>query len=179
MSGTVTIRKPPDAEGPTIESIHRDITFANSYRLELLKYLLAIAAALFAFTVAFRPTLSPVASPWAMWLGWAGLAVSMVGGILHMMGWDHYYKSYRDCDWRYRETDGRERGRRKRKEINLWRRSAMVSQYVGFAIGVIGIGIFAGVNVDNVRKADDPARAATSVNAARPDAQQSLGGATK
>ena len=41
-------------------SVLRDIALANQYRIELIKYLLAIAAALFAFTVAYRPSLMRV-----------------------------------------------------------------------------------------------------------------------
>jgi len=77
---------------PTIEAIQRDVGLANQYRLELIKLLLTIAAALLAFTVAFRPSLNRIDLGWAMWAGWLGLAVSMIGGVFHMLGWDHYYK---------------------------------------------------------------------------------------
>src|SRR5262245_15208463 len=80
----------PDAERarpgtPTIDAIHRDVALANKYRLELIKYLLAIAAALFAFTITFRPSLSRIDFAWAMWLGWLGLGISMIGGMFHML----------------------------------------------------------------------------------------------
>jgi hypothetical protein len=104
---------------PTIDAIQRDIALANTYRLELIKYLLAIAAALFAFTVTFRPSLSRVDLPWAMWLGWIGLGISMVGGIFHMLGWDHYYKSYRDHDWGHADSnEGKRAGKAARRTIS-------------------------------------------------------------
>jgi hypothetical protein len=154
---------PAAGDGPTIESVHRDITFANQYRLELIKYLLAIAAALFAFTITFRPSLSRVDLGWAMWLGWAGLGASMIGGMFHMLGWDHYYKSYRDYDWKLRATpaEAKAEGRAARKKINGWRRIALSFQFGGFIVGVIGVGLFAAANIDNVRKPDEPASAAS------------------
>ena len=66
---------------PTIDAIHRDIALANEYRLELIKILLTIAAALFAFTVTFRPSLTKVDLGCAMWVGWAALGLSMIGGV--------------------------------------------------------------------------------------------------
>jgi hypothetical protein len=143
------------ANKPTIEAIHRDIALANKYRLELIKYLLAIAAALFAFTVTFRPSLSRVDFAWAMWLGWVGLGISMIGGMFHMLGWDHYYKSYRDHDWKHADSsEGKRAGKAARATINCWRRLAMIMQFGGFVLGVVGVGLFAGVNIDNVRKAE-------------------------
>jgi hypothetical protein len=159
ITGELRLHEPVRQRGPTIESVHRDIQLANTYRMELIKYLLAITAGLFAFTVTFRPTLSPVQHAWAMWLGWTGLGLSMIGGLFHMVCWDHYYKSYRDFDWKHRLDTGAESGRQARKQINWWREAAMVVQYGGFMIGVIGIAIFAGVNIDNVRKAEAPAPA--------------------
>jgi hypothetical protein len=142
---------------PTIDAIHRDIALANKYRIELIKYLLAISAALFAFTVTYRPSLTRVDVSWAMWLGWAGLGVSMVGGMFHMLGWDHYYKSYRDHDWKGRADPAAAKlaGKAARKKINAWRRFALLAQFLGFIVGVFGIGLFAAVNIDNVRKPDD------------------------
>lgn len=133
---------------PSIDSIHRDIAFANTYRIELIKYMLAIAAALFAFTATFRPSLACVCDPEAMLVGWIGLGLSMVGGMVHMEGWDHYYKSYRD------HAKDLAAGKKARKLINLWRRIGMTVQYLGFVAGVAAIGYFAYMNLDNVRKDD-------------------------
>jgi len=148
---------------PTIDAIQRDVALANQYRLELIKFLLGVAAALFAFTVAFRPTLERVDMYWAMWWGWLGLALSMYGGIFHMLGWDHYYKSYRDHDWKNRSSaQGKAEGKEARRVINVWRRLAMYFQFGGFMVGVAGIGIFAAANLDNVRKPDEkPAAVST------------------
>ena len=137
----------------TIEAVHRDIALANSYRMELIRTLLAIAAALFAFTVTFGPTLKQIEWKSAMWFGWGGLAISMVGGMIHLLGWDHFYKSYLDVDWRRRLEANQEAvkksGKSARKIINFWRRLGMFAQFGGFVIGVVGIGLFAGANLEN------------------------------
>ncbi|MCR5868228.1 hypothetical protein [Aquincola sp. J276] len=121
--------------------------------MELIKGLLAIAAALFAFTVTFGPTLKPIAWKWAMWMGWSGLAVSMVGGLVHLLGWDHFYKSYLDINWRRRnEPDQKavgQAGDDARDAIDVWRRAGMSAQFAGFVVGVAGVGLFAGANIEN------------------------------
>src|SRR5271165_3915784 len=55
---------------PTIESVHKNVDLGNTYRMELLKQSLTIAAAILAFSVTFRPTLIKVDFPWLMWGGW-------------------------------------------------------------------------------------------------------------
>jgi hypothetical protein len=150
---------------PTIDSVHRDIAFANGYRMELIKTLLGISAALFAFTVTFGPTLKPVEWKLAMWVGWGGLAVSMMGGIVHLLGWDYYYKSYRDFNWRRRsgaDQDAvKKAGEKARAVINVWRRIGMGAQFIGFAVGVVGVGLFAGANIENSAPKSDAAGGAT------------------
>lgn len=157
-------------QGPTIEAIQRDVDFANRYRMELIKFLLAAASALFAFTVTFRPSLVQVDLAWAMWIGWSGLAVSMFGGIFHMLGWEHYYKSYRDCDWAmqgkflalaksgmsdaekqaWAVAEAKREGETTREHIDHWRKAAKIFQFVGFIVGVACIALFACVNIDSV-----------------------------
>ena len=144
---------------PTIEAIHFNISLANQYRLEMIKHLLAIAAALLAFTVTFRPTLVRVELPWVMWIAWFGLGISIVGGVFHMLGWDHFYKSYRDFDGKSPDPKDPKKGEREgdaaRKRINLWRRFAMAAQFIGFIVGVASVAIFASLNIDNVRKLEE------------------------
>jgi len=144
----------PNPRTPTIEAIQRDVGLANQYRIELIKLLLTIAAALLAFTVAFRPSLTRIDIGWAMWAGWLGLAVSMIGGLFHMLGWDHYYKSYRDHDWGNKDDPaaGKASGRAARKRINAWRRLSMYAQFGGFVVGVAGVALFAAINIDNAQK---------------------------
>lgn len=140
------------AWAPTIDALHRDIAFANNYRLELIKLLMALCAALFAFTVTFRPDLAKVLWPEAMWIGWGGLAVSMVGGVMHLHGWDRFYMTYRDFDHKYRKLpgpiDGARLGNIRRKKINFWRDVGKYCQFAGFVLGVAGVAWFAAVNVD-------------------------------
>jgi len=154
---------------PTIEAVQRDIALANAYRMESIKVLLTIAAALFAFTVAFRPTLVRIEMPWMMWLGWVGLAVSMIGGVCHLIEWDRYYRSYRDHDWGDEAVpleDRKKDGRAARKKINSRRKLAMRAQFGGFCVGVAAVGLFAAVNIDNGPKS--PASATSSLSAAPP-----------
>ncbi len=134
----------PNGRGPTIESIHANVEWANKYRLELIKLVMTLAAGILAFTVSFRPTLTKVESPELMWMGWIGLGLSLVGGMVHMHGWDRFYISYRDHDWKGRS------GKVARDAINMWRGAAMMFQYAGFAIGVITIALFAVANIGNV-----------------------------
>jgi hypothetical protein len=145
---------------PTIDAIHRDVAFANSYRLELIRLLMTLSAALLAFTVTFRPDLKQVLWSQAMWLGWFGLAISMVGGMIHMYGWDRYYMTFRDYDHKHRDNsppnDGRSLGKRERGKINRWRRWAMGCQFGGFAIGVASVAVFAAANVDG-KRTEEPA----------------------
>lgn len=160
LSADASIQK-DQPRGPTIESVHRDIAFANTYRIELIKYVLAIAAGLFAFTATFRPSLACVCEPDAMLWGWIALGLSMVGGMVHMAGWDHYYKSFRDHDWAERNDNGAQKGKAARKWINRWRRAGMAFQYLGFVAGVAAIGYFAYMNLNNVRKDDSSKGAVT------------------
>jgi hypothetical protein len=132
--------------------LHANIGFANQYRIELIKTLLAIAAGVLAFTVPFRATLMLVARADLMWAGWIALGLSIVGGMFHMLGWEYFYKAYRD----YEHKEGNvTKGKTARSWINAWRRVAMTFQYTGFVIGVGCIAAFAVVNFDHVRKADD------------------------
>jgi hypothetical protein len=144
------------SDKPTIDAIHRDIALANTYRLEWQKTILTISAALFAFTVTFRPELAVVQKMWSMWTGWCGLAVCMFGGIVNMVGWEHFYKSYRDWDWTYRDSSppdsGKVLGEKARRVINRWRTAGMVCQFAGFIVGVSAIGLFAASNLDSPKR---------------------------
>jgi hypothetical protein len=130
---------------PTIESVHKNVELGNTYRMELLKQSLTIAAAILAFSVTFRPTLTRVDYPWLMWGGWLALGVSVACGMLHMLLWSHFYLSHRDFDWHDLPAEGKAR----RKLITSWRRFVMFLQFLGFAGGVVGIGLFAALNFQN------------------------------
>ena len=130
---------------PTIESVHKNVELGNSYRMELLKQSLTIAAAILAFTVTFRPTLTRVDYAWLMWGGWLALGVSVACGMLHMLLWSHFYLSHRDYDWHDRPVEGKAH----RKFITGWRRFVMLLQFLGLACGVTGIGLFAALNFAN------------------------------
>jgi hypothetical protein len=134
------------ARTPDVESMHRDVAFANTFRLEVIKTMLAICTALLAFTISFRPTLSAIEWESALILGWAGLAISIMSGLGVMFGWERYYISYRDHDW-HGDRDG---GRSTRHLVNEWRRLAALLQWLGFIVGVSGVAAFAVRNVAHV-----------------------------
>ncbi|MEL7642326.1 MAG: hypothetical protein AAGU21_22040 [Solidesulfovibrio sp.] len=129
---------------PTIESVHRDVGFANQYRLELIKHMMTLAAALLAFTISFRPSLKTAEHELLMFIGWIALGLSLMSGIFHMLGWDRYYISFRDYD--FHDLDGE----KPRKSISKWRRTAMILQFSGFIIGVGCISFFAAFNIQNM-----------------------------
>jgi hypothetical protein len=135
------------APKPSIEALQRDIEFANTYRLEKLKTLLAVTTALLAFTVSFRPKLVVVELEWSMVMGWIGLSLALLTGIATMHAWEQFYISYRDYDWKGKSADGK----RHRKVITRWRRVLFACQCIGFLVGVAGIAIFAAANVDHVQ----------------------------
>lgn len=159
---------------PGIEALHRDIAFANTYRLELIKLSMTLAGALLAFTVTFRPELQRVTWSGAMWVGWFGLALSMLGGMANMHGWDRYYMSYRDFDHKYRNTtpptDSSALGKAKRSGITRWRRWAACAQFGGFALGVAGVALFAAMNLDGKQPPAQVGAAAATVPPAIPAA---------
>lgn len=132
---------------PSIDALQRDIEFANTFRLEKLKTMLAITTALLAFTMTFRPKLSAAQFEWAMVVGWIGLSVSLLTGIAAMQAWEQFYISYRNYDWKGKP----EEGKRRRKVITGWRRFLFALECIGFLIGLTGIGLFAAVNVHNVQ----------------------------
>jgi hypothetical protein len=132
--------------GPDIDSLHSDLGFANTYRLELIKTVMTLAAGLLAFTVTFRPNLKPIDAGWLVWPGWLGLGFSLVGALFNMLGWEHFYLSYRDFDWKGKKDEGVAARRR----ITSWRRPAMLVQFAGFMLGVLCVAIFAALNIDNV-----------------------------
>jgi hypothetical protein len=133
------------ANKQTIDSLHRDIGFGNSYRMEALKLMLTLATGLLAFTVSFRPTLSTIADEWLIYWSWCSLGISVVSGIGIMLCWERFYLSYR-LDWH----DKAVKGQRVRKILTVLRRVLLVLQFGSFAYGVIGVAVFAAENFHNV-----------------------------
>lgn len=136
----------PEVMTPCLSSVQQDIGFANSYRLESIKLLIAVAAALFAFTVSFpvtnRVDATIVFGPLA-WISWASLGLSMLSGWLHLWMWELFYISYHDFDWT-KKTQGA--GDEYRKKITGRRRFLQFFQVVSFFIGVLAVGVFATLN---------------------------------
>lgn len=144
---------PPVPAKPDIDALHRDIALANAYRLEGIKTSITVAGALVAFTVSFRPTLQVVSSPWMMLLSWLTLGASIFGGLVNMHGWTRFYVSYRDYDWKLRDSKVRadaNEGRDARRSITRWRSFGAACQWVGLAIGVVFLAIFSWQNLPNI-----------------------------
>lgn len=126
----------------TLEDVHRDVAFANQYRLEFIKHTMSLATAVLVFTVSFVKDVLPAgAAPEStayIGYGWFAMVVSLIGGLAHMIGWDRYYISYRDYDYHGKI----EEGRTVRDRINFWRRTAMFFQILGFIFGLVLITYF-------------------------------------
>lgn len=138
-----TPKNSSDGRHPTIDVLQHDIERANIYRLELIKSMLAIATAVLAFTVSFRPTI--INPDWVplMWAGWLGLGFSIIGGLINMWGWERFYISYRDYDWKQKKDVGK----RHRKKITAWRRIAMFIQFSCLVIGILSVACFTAENI--------------------------------
>lgn len=107
-----------------MEDVHRDIALSNTYRHEFIKHMLSLAAAVFVFTISFKKDIigqGPPLHPELAALAWSLMALSIMGGIAHLAGWDRFYMSYRDHD--YPVPDGK--GKEVRRRITFWRRIAM------------------------------------------------------
>lgn len=140
---------------PGADFLLKDIDRANTYRLELVKLMLAMATGLLAFTVSFRPSIASPDQSYLMWGGWLLLALSIVGGVLTMRCWELFYISYRDFD------NKGEDGKPHRDTITFWRRVAQTAQYIGLLAAVVGIGMFAAINIDKPPRV--PVATATTV----------------
>lgn len=130
---------------PTRGAVQTDVGFANQYRLELIKTTLVLATGLLAFTVTFRPNIPSPKWEGLMWAGWIALGLSAIGAMGNMYGWERFFASYRD----HRENPSQ--GKIVRRIITRRRRIAMAFQFGGFAIGVLSIALFAGVNLDSIK----------------------------
>ncbi|MEP7121885.1 MAG: hypothetical protein ABJE95_13275 [Byssovorax sp.] len=143
-----------DPNAPTVDAMHRDVAFANIFRLEGIKTSIAIAGALLAFTVTFRPTLREVTWQWMMLVAWLMLGTSILGGLLNLYGWERFYISYRDHDWehRFRESaDVRKQlGKKARTWVTRWRSAGAIFQWVGLLGGVVLLAVFSWQNLPNV-----------------------------
>ena len=165
----IHLRFEPNIEIPigpnkqTIESLQKDIDTGNTYRIESLKQMLTLAAALLAFTVSFRPILHNVEIEPLIYVSWVSLGVSVVTGIGVMMCWERFYLSYR-LNWHGNPKEGEE----KRKRLTFWRRRLLLAQAITFSVGVIGVAVFAGKNFKNVIVPADAAGGTVAPSSATP-----------
>ncbi|QDE70042.1 hypothetical protein BHS09_25390 [Myxococcus xanthus] len=134
--------------------------------MEFIKQGMLLAGAVFVFTVSFIKDLldcSPVQNKFLVAMSWGAMAVSLLGGLGHLAGWDRFYIRYRDdfhalnefdstlsltLDATTKETLRRitqqkiDKIKQLRTRITLARRTAMAAQLLGFAVGIITIAIF-------------------------------------
>jgi hypothetical protein len=143
----------PGVKVPDIESLHRDLAVANSYRQEFIKSLILIAGALFAFSVSFRPELRAIAHEELFWAAWIGLGISMAGGFGQLAAWERFYASYQRFEWK------KISGKPYRNAINCGRKAALFLQVAGFIVGVGALGSFTALNLGNVEHTKPPAAA--------------------
>ena len=135
---------------PTHDEIHKDISLGNNYRLESSKFLLAISSGILAFTVSFPPAIDPSTDVSILKYGWLALSVSIMGGIGNLYGWERFYLSYRDYDWK----EEFKAGDRYRIIVNRVRRVFRLSQILGLIAGALSIGFFASANIQYSAKSD-------------------------
>ena len=113
--------------------------------MEALKQVITLAAALLAFTVSFRPTLKPVDHEWLVWVSWISLGLAIITGIGTMMCWERFYLSYR-----HDARGEREDGEKIRDKLLIFLRVFITVMMIGFAVGTLGIGVFAAANIRNI-----------------------------
>jgi uncharacterized protein YqhQ len=129
----------------TLSEKHKDIEFSNQYRIEYIKHLITIAAAIFAFTLTFlkdilgKP-LSSVSYKPVLILGWLSLIVSLMAGIAQMRLWASYYVS-----WAKSFYDEEEK--KWRNTVNKRRLRFEYLQIYSFFIGLMLLLIFSSLNI--------------------------------
>lgn len=156
---------------PSLEDLHRNIDLATQYRMEFIKHCMWLAGAVFVFTVSFLHDVvgsREAESKWLVALSWGGMTVSLLGGLVHLIGWDRFYISYRkDFHALKKFHDARQEGlpvldaekltaegnaelkaaTDLRKCITLWRRLGMVGQFLGLGVGLVTIAVFCYLNL--------------------------------
>jgi hypothetical protein len=138
----------PNVETPepyTRTHAHTDIGFANSYRLEYIKHLIAVSTGVFVFSVTFMKDLLgglvPDGAGKVMLItGWGFLTVSILAGVAHMRYWARYYIS-----WGLHPND--KKGEVGRRQIDLRRRTVEIIQVSCFALGIIMLFVFSSWNL--------------------------------
>lgn len=128
----------------TLETVHRDLALANSYRQEFIKTLILVAGALFAFSVSFRPQIQQPIYSYLFWVSWIGLSASMVGGFGQLAAWERIYASYQRFERKGLDGD------RYRDILTKWRKFALFAQITGFTAGVSALGAFTAFNLTHV-----------------------------
>ena len=132
---------------PEIEIAHKNISLANIYRIEVIKYCILASTSLLAFTVSFRPALVEPVNNVLLWVSWFSLGFSALGGVGNMYGWERFYMTYRDYDLR----DMKAEGKAARKPIQLLRRFCMMLQFAGLAAGVLSVALYFSQNIDKLK----------------------------
>lgn len=129
----------------TLSEKHKDIEFSNEYRIEYIKHLITIAAAIFAFTLTFLKdilgkSLSSVSYKPILILGWLLLIISVMAGIAQMRLWASYYVSWAKSFYDEKEKEWRAILDRRR----LW---FEYLQIYSFFIGLLLLLIFSSLNL--------------------------------
>ncbi len=129
------------ADERTLSDVHRDVDFANRYRLEYIKHLISVAAALFLLSVAFMKDVLGVNSSQAhfkvfLGLAWLFLIVSTIAGIFHLRSWAEFYITYLKP---FKDKEANKR----RRVINYRRKVFENCQLIFFGLSLLCFLIFA------------------------------------
>lgn len=137
---------PPEPVRLDKDFLQKNIDRSIHYRKEYYKYNIGIATALLAFTVSFPSTLSKVDYPNLIFTAWAGLGVTVLGGVASHVLWSQFFITWRNYD----NKGLHDKGRAARAPITTLRRLFDTLQIAGLLIGVGGVVLFAGLNLSNI-----------------------------
>jgi hypothetical protein len=126
--------------------LQNNIDRSIDYRREYYKYNIGIATALLAFTVSFPSTLSKVDYSYLIFAAWGGLGVAVLSAVATHILWSNFFITWRNLD----NKGQPEKGRATRAQLTRPRRLLDALQIIGLIVGVVGVVLFAGLNLGNI-----------------------------
>lgn len=134
-------------EKRSLSDQHKDIEFANTYRLEYIKHLISISTGVAIFSVTFMKDVlernsQSISQKFILLSGWGLLLLSTFAGIFHMRYWAWYFISWDINPYK-------EEAKKWRNKIDIKRKRAEKLQIYGFIVGFTLLTIFTAVNLFN------------------------------